>query len=86
MPYVFSAHVLQEMARRNISRESVEAVLDNPEQVVSGKNDHTIYQSRLDFGGGKIYLVRVIVDPTVEPLLVITVYRTSKIKKYWRTS
>lgn len=52
MPYVFSSHALQEMGRRNIPREFVEAVLDNPEQVVLGKDDCRIYQSRLDFGEG----------------------------------
>lgn len=72
------------MARRNIPRACLEAVLDNPEQIVPGKDDCRIYQSRLDFGEGKIYLVRVIVDPAVEPLLVITVYRTGKIEKYWK--
>lgn len=84
MPYVFSFHAWQEMTRRNIPLEFIEAVLDSPEQVVSGKDDRTIYQSRFDFGEGKIYLVRVIVDLTTDPLLVITVYRTSKIEKYWR--
>jgi hypothetical protein len=43
------------------------------------------YQSQLDFGGGKIFLLRAIVDETVDPAMVVTVYRTSKISKYWRT-
>ena len=43
------------------------------------------YQSQLDFGG-RIFLVRAIVAEDVVPNLVVTVYRTSKISKYWRTS
>jgi len=43
------------------------------------------YQSKVDFGEGKIFLLRAIVDDKVEPASVITVYRTSKISKYWRT-
>ncbi len=35
---------------------------------------------------GKSYLVRVIVNNTIEPAVVVTVYRTSKINKYWRES
>ena len=31
------------------------------------------------------YLVRVFVDIDREPAEVVTVYRTSKIGKYWRT-
>lgn len=43
------------------------------------------YQSLVDFGGGKTYLLRVMVNETVDPAVVVTAYRTSKIKKYWRT-
>jgi len=43
------------------------------------------YQSQVDFGERKIFLLRAIVDDKVEPAIVITVYRTSKISKYWRT-
>jgi hypothetical protein len=38
----------------------------------------------MDLGKGTPYLVRVIVDDTVMPVQVVTVYKTSKIKKYWR--
>ncbi len=33
---------------------------------------------------GKLYLVRAFVDIDREPPEVVTVYRTSKISKYWR--
>jgi hypothetical protein len=33
---------------------------------------------------GKDSLVRVIVNDTVDPAKVVTVYKTSRIKKYWR--
>jgi hypothetical protein len=42
------------------------------------------FQSRLDFGEGKILLLRAIVDETVDPPIVITAFRTTKISKYWR--
>jgi hypothetical protein len=42
------------------------------------------YQSQLDFTNGKVYLVRAIVDEGFEPSVVVTVYRTSRISKYWR--
>jgi len=44
------------------------------------------YQSQLDFGGSQIFLLRAIVDDTVDPPNVITAYRTRKISKYWRTT
>lgn len=83
--YRLSSHVLQEMTRRDISHEVLEGVLVQPEQVVPGKGDRTIYQSCLDNDQGKTCLIRVVVDETIDPPLVITAYRTSKVQKYWRT-
>jgi hypothetical protein len=81
---VFSNHALQEMTRRNILRAVVEGILNSPEQIVPGRENRTIYQSRLDNEEGGVYLIRVIVDIDRDPPLVITVYRTSKVQKYWR--
>lgn len=63
----------------------MESVLENPQQVLPERGGKKAYQSQLDFGGGKIFLLRAIVDETVDPAMVVTVYRTSKISKYWRT-
>jgi len=38
----------------------------------------------VEFGGSKTFLLRAIVNDGVEPAVVITAYRTSKIEKYWR--
>ena len=38
---------------------------------------------KLDFGGGRILLLRAIVDDRADPAVVVTVYRTSRINKYW---
>jgi len=62
----------------------IEAVLWSPQQTLKQSEDITIYQSQLDFGTGKLYLLRVFINITVDPQLVVTVYRTSKIQKYWR--
>ena len=81
-----SKHAERELGLRRISRALVEGILQHPEQVIPQNVKEKAYQSRSDFGVGKIYLVRVIVDDTVSPAVVVTVYRTSKIKKYWRES
>ena len=41
------------------------------------------YQCRRDFGG-KMFLVRVMVDDGLDPAGVVTAYRTSKIERYWK--
>lgn len=83
MEYRFSRHAQTEMERRNISVDLVESVLDNPQQVISEKEGRKAYQSKVDVGS-KVFLLRVIVVDDVEPVVVITVYKTSKIDKYWR--
>ena len=84
LDFNLSQHAEEELVRRRIPRIFLDEVLQHPAQIVGQHGLEKVYQSRLDFGDGKIYLVRVIVDDTVSPAIVVTVYRTSKIKKYWR--
>jgi hypothetical protein len=86
MKFKITLHAEAEMNRRGIPRMLVEAVLDKPQQIVEEYGNKKAYQSKIDFGKGIIYLLRVIVDDTVTPKSVVTVYRTSKIEKYWRPS
>lgn len=79
----FSQHALDEMAIRGISQAVVDSVLSAPEQVVLASNGNLAYQSRVVFGR-KTFLVRVIVDDSRQPPTVVTVYRTSRIDKYWK--
>ena len=84
--FTFSEHSLQEMRRRNISQHQVEEIIENPQQKVRGKHQRMVYQSQIISDDGKPYLLRVVVDENLSPILVITVYLTSKIQKYWSTS
>lgn len=84
MNFQMTPHAEEEAERRAIPRHLLEAVLNSPHQVVQAARGRIAYQSRLDFGGGRIYLVRIIVDESTTPPSVVTVYRTSKVAKYWR--
>jgi hypothetical protein len=84
MNFRYSRHALEEMARRGISQPTVDDVLAHPQQVLDTPDGKKVYQSQVDFGGGRLFLVRAIVAEDVDPNLVVTVYRTSKISKYWR--
>ena len=84
MNFKFSRHVEEEIERRKIPKDLIESVLQNPQQIVEEYESKKAYQAKIDFGGGKIYLLRVIVADEIDPAVVVTVYRTSKIKKYWR--
>ena len=84
MNYRISHHAREEMERRSISEPLLDKVLNDPQQVVVERENLKAYQSQIDFGGGRFFLLRVIVDDTVEPAVVVTAYRTGKIAKYWR--
>lgn len=83
LDFQFSQHARDEIARRGIPRSLLDEILQQPEQVAPAQGGRVAYQSRVSFGA-KLFLIRAIVARDVEPPLVVTVYRTSKIAKYWR--
>ncbi len=84
--YRLTGHARFEMARRQITESDVSQVLATPEQLEMVWEGRILYQSRIQLGKpAKNYLLRVVVDIDCEPPEVVTVYRTSKIAKYWRT-
>lgn len=84
MNFRLSNHAIEEMERRGIPREILYPVLNNPQQVIAERDGKKAYQSQIDFGGGKMFLLRAIVNDEAYPAVVITVYRTRNILKYWR--
>ena len=84
MNFKFSKHAESELVLRQIPRAFAEEVLRQPQQIVPERSPKKAYQSQVDFGSGRMFLLRVIVDDTVEPAMVVTVYRTTKINKYWK--
>lgn len=84
MKFKISAHALEESNRRGIPPDILESVLKNPGQIVDEYGEKKTYQSKIVFESGKIYLVRVIVKEYTDHAVVVTVFKTSKIDKYWR--
>jgi len=84
MTAVLTNHARLEMVRRGIAEDLVMAILERPEQEVAEREGLVAYQSRLATEDGRVMLVRVIAEDRSTPRKVITVYRTSKIDKYWR--
>lgn len=79
-----SKHAKEQMDERGISEQMVFDIIQNPAQTVP-EDDTLIYQSiRFFVEEGRDYLGRVFVNIVKEPHLVITVYRTSRIEKYWK--
>lgn len=79
MKYIFSKHALEQMQLRGINRTTVEDTLTKPDQIIE-KKGKKIYQSILSDNN---YLIRIFVNIKKKPNIVITVYKTSKISKYY---
>ena len=73
------------MAIRGIPESILDVVLQAPGEIVPEKEELVAYQSVINFPEGPM-LLRAIVAHQDQPMRIITVYRTSKIEKYWRGS
>jgi hypothetical protein len=75
-------HANQQMSRRGIGIDVVRAILRDPEQVIEVRPERVVLQSQVKIDN-RSQLVRVFIDIDASPMRVVTVYRTSKIDKYW---
>ena len=80
----FTDHVREQMRARGISAEIVVGVIENPQQRVAASKGRSAYQSRyFDPVEQTDMLMRAIVEPRGADLVVVSVYKTSRIAKYW---
>jgi|SoiMetStandDraft_2_1073263.scaffolds.fasta_scaffold290839_1 hypothetical protein len=85
--FAISAHARSEMERRGITEDIVRRVVSSPEQELPIRGGRVVLQSRIHMGSPpKSYVVRVFVDTNNRPARIVTVYRTTKVDKYWRRS
>lgn len=84
MKFHLTNHVLQKLEQRKIPIQYLETLLENPQQILPDKNDRKIFQSQFLFDNGKTYLLRAVVTDLTKPAIVLTVYKTNQIKRYWR--
>ena len=83
--WILTEHARRELARRHIATAAVAEVLRHPGQRLAVRPGREVWQSvQLLDHPSKPYLVRVVVDLDRAPREVVTAYRTSKIRKYWR--
>ena len=75
-------HINDQAKEREIKIEIVKETLFNPEQIVPDLKGLNAAQRKY-FDKGKQYLIRVIFKEEKGLRIGITVYKTSKIKKYW---
>ena len=85
MDIIFTSHSKLEMKRRNIKESSVISVINKAEQKINSKNNKIIFQSKFFDADEQTEMILRVICELFEPKIikVITVYKTSKIKKYW---
>jgi len=86
MDFIFSKHAHEQMARRGINHETVKMVVSYPDQTIADNETPTkiIYQSLIN-EDNRMFLLRVFVDTDKQPNVIITVYKTTKISKYYES-
>jgi len=83
MNYRLSDHAIKQIGDREIPIALLEQVIDLPEQIIEQSDGSKVYQSKVMGINNKTYLLRVFMNDSVIPMVVISVYLTSKVKKYW---
>lgn len=84
---VFTVHARREMLRRGIVEEQVWEVLKDPESVLLVRTGRIVAQGITFFAdSSRQYLLRIFIDVDRSPAEIVTVYRTSKLAKYRRTT
>ena len=84
MNILITEHADFEMQRRQIPLSLVQRVVQEPQQIVPSRKGRLIYQSRFfDEQEDKEMLLRVVLDIEGDDFWVVTVYKTSRIEKYW---
>ena len=86
MDFVFSKHAQEQMHRRGINYETALFTVSQPDQVVVDDVDANIviYQSIIK-EDNRMFLLRVFVDIDKQPNVVVTLYKTTKIIKYYES-
>jgi hypothetical protein len=82
--YTLSEHAHSALSERGISLAALEAVLREPQQRFQGRSELWVYQSLEDGPDGRTYVLRLLVEERGPSRHVVTVYRSSKVSKYWR--
>ena len=84
----WTSHAEENLIEREVKREIAEMTIDSPELVVRDKthlNRQVYMRQYFDDLLQAEMLCRVVIEESIEVKVVITVYKTSQIKRYLKT-
>lgn len=77
-------HAKQRLWERSIDSKIVLLTIREPEQVFTKGKFKVLHRRYYEIGHRKHYLLRVFIEESIHEIVVYSVYKTSKIDKYWR--
>ncbi|MCA2640319.1 DUF4258 domain-containing protein [Microcystis sp. M087S2] len=85
MNFILSPHAEEKIIQRQISLKILQDILNNPEQILE-EDVLKVYQGTFVAINNKTYLLRIYINDLVEPQKIVTLYVTSKLRKYRQLS
>jgi len=84
MDFILSKHAHEQMIRRSIDYETVLSTVTRPDQTIVNKEtpEIIIFQSLIN-EKEQMFLLRVFVNVEKQPNVIVTLYKTTKISKYY---
>ena len=79
----WSAHALKNLKDREIDRPEAEKTLESPDRIIAGRSARQILVRR--YNDGKLQqemALCVLIEETDTESIVVTLYKTSQLKKY----
>ena len=77
-------HARERLVERGIDIKLVRSALEKPDQIITMGKQKIIHKLYQETSCHKEYLLRVFIEDFEEEQVIRTVYRTSKVSKYWR--
>jgi len=81
----YSKHAEEQLKEREMSKQLINNILLESQQVIAARKGRKIAQSIVELDEIR-FLIRVIYIEEGEFAEIITVYKTTKIKNYWRNA
>ncbi len=79
----WSNHAVENLTEREVSQSEADKAIADPEFIVADPPDRQIYMRRyFDVALQKQMLLRIVVEEGEAELVVITVYKTSQLRRY----
>ncbi len=85
MNFILSHHAEEKIIQRQISLKILQDILNYPEQILE-EDGLKVYQGTFVAINNKTYLLRIYINDLVEPQKIVTLYVTSKLRKYRQLS